>query len=141
MNSTNSLYWCVALSPGPYAEPYLLIKSKSEIYAIDLTTLNTTVVIGGIAGGRMDIDTVDNKLYIADNNSISRVNLDDICVEVILQNVSVGDMAIDGWARRIFWTEYLEKKIFVADLGDKKKRVLINTMNYPSRIAFDAKLE
>ena len=90
----------------------------------------------------MDIDThVDNKLYIADNNSISRVNLDDICVEVILQNVSVGDMAIDGWARRIFWTEYLEKKIFVADLGDKKKRVLINTMNYPSRIAFDAKLE
>ena len=141
MNSTNSLYWCVALSSGPYAEPYLLIKSKSEIHAIDLTTLNTTVIIGGIAGRTMDIDTVDNKLYIADDNSISRVNLDDICVEVILQNVSVGDMAIDGWARRIFWTEYLEKKIFVADLGDKKKRVLINTMNYPSRIAFDAKLE
>jgi hypothetical protein len=119
----------------------LLIKSKSEIYAIDLTTLNTTVVIGGIAGGRMDIDTVDNKLYIADNNSISRVNLDDICVEVILQNVSVGDMAIDWLARRLFWTDYLEKQIFVADLGDKKKRVLTNTANYPSGIAFDAKLE
>jgi Icc-related predicted phosphoesterase len=119
----------------------LLIKSKSEIHAIDLTTLNTTVIIGGIAGRTMDIDTVDNKLYIADDNSISRVNLDDICVEVILQNVSVGDMAVDGWARRIFWPEYLEKQIFVADLGDEKKRVLINTTNYPSHIAFDAKLE
>ena len=138
MNSTNSLYWYVALSPGPYAEPYLLIKSKSEIHAIDLTTLNTTVIIGGIAGRTMDIDTVDNKLYIADNNSISRVNLDDMCVEVILQNVSVRDMAIDWLARRLFWTEYLENRIFVADLGDKKKSVFIKRTSYPSGIAFDA---
>jgi DNA-binding beta-propeller fold protein YncE len=116
----------------------LLIKSKSEIHAIDLTTLDTTVIIGGIAGRTMDIDTVDNKLYIADNNSISRVNLDDMCVEVILQNVSVRDMAIDWLARRLFWTEYLEKQIFVADLGDKKKSVFIKRTSYPSGIAFDA---
>jgi hypothetical protein len=86
----------------------------------------------------MDIDTVDNKLYIADNNSISRVNLDDMCVEVILQNVSVRDMAIDWLARRLFWTEYLENRIFVADLGDKKKSVFIKRTSYPSGIAFDA---
>ncbi|CAB4037593.1 Hypothetical predicted protein [Paramuricea clavata] len=137
------VYTKICFYKGPYAEPYLLIKSKSEIHAIDLTTLDTTVIIGGIAGRTMDIDTVDNKLYIADNNSISRVNLDDICVEVILQNVSVRDMAIDllRSSRRIFWTEYLEKQIFVADLGDKKKRVLMKTTNYPSRIAFDAKLK
>ncbi|CAB3991726.1 Hypothetical predicted protein [Paramuricea clavata] len=135
------MYTKICFYKGPYAEPYLLIKSKSEIHAIDLTTQDRTVVIGGIAGRAMDIDTVDNKLYIADSNSISRVNLDDICVEVILQNVRVRDIAVNWLARSIFWTEYLEKEIFVAGFGDKKKRVLMKTTSYPSRIAFDATLE
>ena len=116
----------------------MLIKSKSEIHAIDLTTLNKTVVIGGLPGRAMEIDTVDNKLYIADNNSISRVNLDDMCVDVFLENVSVHDMAIDLLKRRIFWTEYLKKQIFVANLDGKNRSVPINTTNYPFGIAMDA---
>ena len=103
----------------------MLIRSKSEFHAIDLTTLNTTVVtlnttvailnttvatlnMSGLARGKMEIDTVDNNLYIADNNSISRVNLDDhdMCVEVILQNVSVDDMTVDWTQRRLYWVEY-----------------------------------
>jgi hypothetical protein len=116
----------------------LLIKSKSEIHAIDLTTLNTTVVIGGLARGMMEIDTVNNNLYIADNNSISRVNLVDMCVEVILQNVSVDDMAVNWIQRRLYWTEYSKKKIFVANLDGKNKTVLMNTTSYPSGIAMDA---
>jgi hypothetical protein len=122
-----------------------LIKSKSEVHAIDLTTLNTTVttlnttvVIRGLAGRAMEIDTVDNNLYIADNNSISRVNLVDMCVEVILQNVSVDDMAVNWIQRRLYWTEYSKKKIFVANLDGKNKTVLMNTTSYPSGIAMDA---
>ena len=116
----------------------MLIKSKSEIHAIDLTTLNTTVVIGGLARGMMEIDTVDNNLYIAGNNSISRVNLVDMCVEVILQNVSADDMAIDWIQRRLYWAEYSKKQIFVANLDGKNRTVLINTTSYPSGIAMDA---
>jgi hypothetical protein len=118
----------------------LLIKSKSEIRAIDLTHLSATVVIRGFEGEIMEIDTMDNNLYIADNNSISRVNLVDMCIEVFLQNVSVVDMAIDWIQRRIFWIENLKKKIFVANLDAKNRSVPIKTTSYPSSIAIDATL-
>ena len=85
----------------------------------------------------MEFDTVDNKLYFADNNGISRANFDDMCAEVILQNISVRDMAIERLKRRIFWVEYLKKKIFVSDLNVTKRRVVIDTANYPSSIAVD----
>jgi hypothetical protein len=116
----------------------LLIKSKSEIRAIDLTTLNTTVVIRGLAGRTMEIDTVDNNLYIADNNSISRVNLVDMCVEVILQNVSADDMAVNWIQRRLYWAEYSKKKIFAANLDGKNRSLLMNTTSNPYSIAMDA---
>jgi uncharacterized protein YjbI with pentapeptide repeats len=88
----------------------------------------------------MVIDTVENNLYIADNNSISRVNLDDhdMCAEVILQNVSVDDMIIDGIKRRLYWAEYSKKQISVANLDGKNRTVLMNTTSYPSGIAMDA---
>ncbi|CAB4012232.1 Hypothetical predicted protein, partial [Paramuricea clavata] len=132
------MYTKICFYKGPSAEPYLLIKSKSEIHDIDLTTLNTTVVIRGLTGRKMEIDTVDNNLYIADNNSISRINLVDMCVEVILQNVSVDDMAVDWIQRRLYWAEYSKKRIFEANLDGKNKTVLINTTSYPSSIAMDA---
>ncbi|CAB4014206.1 Hypothetical predicted protein, partial [Paramuricea clavata] len=157
-----------SINKGLPAEPYLLIKSKSGIHAIDLTTLNTTVstlnttvstlnttvstlnttvatlnttvVISGLARGTMEIDTVENNLYIADNNSISRINLDDhdMCVEVILQNVSADDMAINWIEKRLYWTEYSKKQIYVANLDGENRTVLMNTKSYPSSIAMDA---
>jgi hypothetical protein len=128
----------VALSTGLPEQPYLLIKSKSEIHAIDLTTLNTTVVISGLARGTMNIDTVDNNLYIADNNSIARVNLDEMCVEVILQNVTVVDMTINWIERRLYWAGYSKKQIFAANLDGNNRNVLMDTTSYPSSIAMDA---
>jgi hypothetical protein len=88
----------------------------------------------------MVIDTVENNLYISDNNSISRINLDDqdMCTEVILQNVSVDDMAVDWTQRRLYWAEYSKKKIFAANLDGKNRTVLMNTTSYPSSIAMDA---
>ena len=86
----------------------------------------------------MEIDTVDNNLYIADNNSISRVNLVHMCVEVILQNVSADDMAVDWTHRGLYWAEYAKKQIFVANLDGKNKTVLMNTTSCPSGIAMDA---
>jgi hypothetical protein len=105
-----------------------------------VATLNTTVVISGLAHGTMVIDTVENNLYFADNNSISRVNLDDhdMCAEVILQNVSVDDMITDGIKRRLYRAEYSKKQISVANLDGKNRTVLMNTTSYPSGIAMDA---
>ncbi len=126
------------LSPGLHAENYLLIRSKSEIHAIDLTTLNTRVVMGGLEAGRaMEIDILDNKLYFANNNGLSRADGEDMCAEVIFQNISVSDMAIDWLKRRIFWVEYLKKRVFVSYLNVTERRVMINTTSYPYSIAVD----
>ena len=83
---------------------------------------------------------MENNLYISDNNSISRVNLDDhdMCTEVILQNVSVDDMAVDWTQRRLYLAEYSKKKIFAANLDGKNRSLLMNTTSYPSGIAMDA---
>lgn len=102
--------------------------------------------MGGLAGRKMEIDTVDNNLYIADNSSISRINFDDMCVEVILQNASFNDMAIDWLERRIFYTEHFERQIFVANFSGKEKSGVLTDSNnpssshlsYPSGIALDA---
>ncbi len=115
----------------------MLIRSKSEIQTIDLTTLKTSVVIGGLVGKAMGMDNVDNKLYFADNNGISRAKVDDMCAEVFLKNITVDDIAIDWLKRRIFWVEHLKKRIFVSDLNVTGKRVVISTTSYPSSIAVD----
>ncbi len=115
-----------------------MIRSWSAITAIDLKTLQRMVVISGLGGRAMDIDTGDNKLYFQDGNGISRVKLgEEICVEVIVKDASADDIAIDWEGRRILWTESEVKKIFVAKLDGKKRKVEINTTGNPYGIALD----
>ena len=70
--------------------PYLLIRSETEIQAIDLKTQEKTLVISGLVKGRvMATDTVDMKLYFEDGNRIRRVNLiEEMCAEVFLENTT-----------------------------------------------------
>ena len=94
--------------------------------------------MGGLEAGRaMEIDILDNKLYFANNNGLSRADGEDMCAEVIFQNISVSDMAIDWLKRRIFWVEYLKKRVFVSYLNVTERRVMINTTSYPYSIAVD----
>ncbi len=113
------------------------MRSNSQIHAIDLTTLNASVVIGGLAGRAMEMDPVDNKLYFADNKGVSRAKVDDMCAEVILQNITVDDMAIDWVKRRIFWVENLKGGIFFSDINVTERKLMISTTSYPSSIAMD----
>lgn len=124
---------------GPYEEPYLLVRSKSEIQAIDLKTREKTVVIGGLEKGRvMATDTVEMKLYFQEGNRVRRVNIiEEMCEEVFLQNTTVLDMAIDWMGRRIFWIENGTKQILVTPVDGKYKTVLINTTTEPYAIAVD----
>ncbi len=113
------------------------MRSNSQIHAIDLTTLNASAVIGGLAGRAMAMDPVDNKLYFADNKGISRASVDDMCAEVILQNITVDDMVIDWLKRRIFWVEHLKRGIFVSGVNVTERKLMISTTSYPSSIAVD----
>ena len=117
----------------------MLVRSSSAITAIDLKTLNTTIVISGLGGAAMDIDTVERTLYFQDGNSLSKLNLDaNMCAEVIVKNAIAYDLAIDWLGRRIFWTEHSEKRIFVANLYGKDKSMLVRTTGEPYGIALDA---
>ncbi len=87
----------------------------------------------------MAIDTKNEKLYFADNNTISSANLDGTGVEVIIKNANIFKMAIDWIGRRIFWTHYSPKGISVANLNGKERRLVINTQPYESfSIAVDS---
>ena len=78
------------------------------------------------------------KLYFENNSHISRAHINGTNVEVIIKNAKVNKMAIDWIGRRIFWTESSSKRISVADLDEKERRVLANTIKSPRDIEIDA---
>ena len=84
------------------------------------------------------IDTVEMKLYFETSSHISRAHINGTNVEAIIKNVNVNKMAIDWIGRRIFWTESSSKRISVADLDGKERRVLANTIKSPRDIEIDA---
>ena len=133
------MFFFIILSLGLHSEPYILIRSRFALTAIDFKTLNRTAVISGLGDGAMDIDTVEKKLYFQDGNSISRFSLDDedICVEVFAKNTTANDMVINWLERRIFWTEHIEKQIFSSTLDWKDRSELIKTTGKPYGIALD----
>ena len=117
----------------------MFIRSGSEIRAIDLLTLDTTLVIRGLTGGAMDIDTVDKKLYFRKGKHISRTNFDSIGVEDIVQDVEPYTVRVDWKGRRIFWTKSNgNKEISVATLNGQERRVLRTTENVPYNLALDS---
>ena len=128
----------IIISAGPYPEPYLFIRSRNEILAIDLLTLDTTVVISGLTDVAMDIDTIDKKLYFREGNNISRANYDGSSEEVIVQNAEPWRVRVDWKGRRIFWTTYRNKEILMATLNGQERRVLRTTEDWALDLAVDS---
>ena len=114
----------------------MFIRSWTEILAIDLLTLDTTVVISGLTHQAIDIDTVDKKLYFREGNNISRANYDGSSVKVIVQNAEPYRVRVDWKGRRIFWTN--SKDISMATLNGQERRVLRTTENDPYDLAVDS---
>ena len=113
------------------------MRSETEILAIDLLTLDTTVVISGLTSWAMDIDTVDKKLYFNKGTNISRANYDGSSVEVIVQNVGPLRVRVDWKGRRIFWITLRDNEIFMATLNGQERRVLTTTGYQPWDLAVD----
>ena len=124
----------------PYPAPFLYTISKNEVKAIDLLTVDTTHVVRGLKHDfsmSLSIDTAEKRIYFKNNTDIARSRLDGADTEIILKKAKPYDMTIDWIRRRIFWTQQIPKKILVANLNGKEKRVLRLTEHYPRFIAVD----
>ena len=132
------MYHCF---PDLYPHPYLFIRSRSEIKAVDLLTHDVMRVADRLGNGDgLAIDIKERKLYFGDGNgSLSKANFDGSSRNVILKNAKVYKMAIDWIGRRIFWTKGTngEKRIFVVNINGKHERTLTSTQEKPYSIAVD----
>ena len=130
----NIHYKYIIIFSGLYPLPYLLIRSKSKIEAVDMLTQDKSPIMTGLKNSYgLTIDIKDKKVYFGDGNgSISQVNFDGSGRKVILKNANVYKMAVDWIGRRIFWTKSpQERKIFVANMDGKNKRTL-TTSEWPT---------
>ena len=114
----------------------MLIRSLTDIQAIDLLTLDTRLVISGLTNVEMDIDTVDKKLYFRQGNNILRANLDGSSVEVIVQDAKPLRVRVDWKRRRIFWIS--GEEISTATLNGQERRVFRTAENKLYDLAVDS---
>ena len=123
-----------------YPHPFLFIRLRSEIEAVDLLTHDVMRVVDKLGNGDgLAIDIKERKLYFGDGNgSLSKANFDGSGRKVILKNAKVDKMAIDWIGRRIFWTKSTgERQIFVVNMDGKHERTLTSTQGTPFGIAVD----
>ena len=114
--------------------------SENEVKAIDLLTVDTTHVLRRLkydAPRSITIDPVDKRLYFGNGSDIVTSRLDGSNTEVILKKAEPRDMTTDWIRRRIFWTQRDQKRILVANLNGKEKKVLKLTDHGPFSIAVD----
>ena len=117
-----------------------MVTSNNEVKAIDLLTLDTTQVVSGDESdilGSITTDPVDKRLYFGNVSDIFRSRLDGTNTEVILKKVEPSEMTIDWIRRRIFWSQQSQRKILVANLNGKDKRLLKLTQYFPRSVAVD----
>ncbi|XP_028416108.1 low-density lipoprotein receptor-related protein 4-like [Dendronephthya gigantea] len=121
---------------GPYPEQYMFLATKTAILAVDLTTLDATVVVDGKGNiSTLDIDMKNKKIYFAEEDKeIRRANYDGTYEEVVVKDAEA--LTIDWIGRRIFWSDYYKNTIDVATLDGKDSRTLIETL-LPQDIAID----
>ena len=111
----------------PYPDSFLFVTGKHKIKAIDLLTIDTTNVVHGLvyqSPMSFTIDIVDKRLYFKNGTNIARSRLDGTDTEIILRKIKPWDITMDWKSRRIFWTEFDERKISVANSNGKDKRVI-----------------
>ena len=114
--------------------------SKNEVKAIDFLTVDTTHVVRGLKYDihmTIAVDPVQKKLYFKNGSDIVRSRLDGTNTEVILKKMEPFDMTIDWIRRRIFWTRFNQRKILLANLDEKEKKVLKLTQGYPFLVTVD----
>ncbi|XP_028415476.1 low-density lipoprotein receptor-related protein 4-like [Dendronephthya gigantea] len=123
---------------GPYPEQYMFLANSTSILAVDLKTLDATVVVDGKEYvWTLDIDMTNKKIYFAEyHEEIRRANYDGTYEEIVVKDARTFALTIDWIGRRIFWCDFLKETINVATLDGKDSRTLIKTIG-PRYIAID----
>ena len=116
----------------------MLLANETAILAVDLTTLDTTVIVDGKQGiGTLAIDTKNKKMYFAElNKEIRWANYDGTHEESVVKNAKTWFITVDWIGRRIIWTYSWNNNINVATLDGKDSRTLITTTR-PFDVAID----
>jgi len=94
--------------------------------------------------GNLDIDYVNNKLYITDPsaNGIYTSSLEGINLKLIAYSPHASGIALDVKNNRIVWSDSSTDKIYSANLDGKNKKTLItfnDSFASPSHISIDHK--
>ena len=139
------LLFRVIFFAGPYPEPYMLgYTSDGTITAIDLTTLDSTVVLSELENvhywGNLAVEYVDRKLYFNHRGRIFRANFDGSNMEIIKSEESIRTFAIDWIGRMLFFVydvygDY--DKIYMGPLDFQYKRVLLNHRSIINSLTVD----
>ena len=112
------------------AETCLFYSTTDKIKAMDLTTLKTVTFVANLNRAvALDVHVSERTIYWSDINRrvIQRMNLTSGVIEnIITANLGVVDgLAIEWESDLIYWTDYTYKRVEVATLHGKHRKVLI----------------
>ena len=125
---------------GVYPEPFLLWRSRNGIQASDLTTFDSTLLVGGLASSiySLDFDSVDNKVFFINFTHISRAHFDCSGTKIVAENVKPRNIVVDWIGRRILWTSVGQSHVKTMRLDGGERRIFIRNVSYmPDLIALD----
>ena len=112
------------------SKPCLIYSSTDKIKAMELTSSRTVTFAANLGRAvALDVHVSDRTIYWSDINRrvIQRMNLTSGIIEnVITDNLGVVDgLAIEWESNLIYWTDYYDRRVEVATIQGKHRKVLI----------------
>jgi hypothetical protein len=116
---------------GPYPEPYLLVRTKTKISVVDLTSVYSISIIDGLNTDikHLDIDPFRKEMYFEDGEIIFQSNFDGSNRRPVSKKAkNIWAFALDWVGKRLFWVRSHKKKVINVSRKDFKFRniILIN---------------
>ena len=96
---------------------YVYDAEDEDMYIADLDGSNPTIIISGIYGYAVTVDTENNKIYFEDKKVLLRANLDGSNVETVADTATrIYGIEIDNEANKLYWGGRDSKEIYSSDL-------------------------
>jgi hypothetical protein len=108
--------------------------NNENLYVANLDGTNPTVLIPGVYGYAILIDTKNDKIYFDDQNTpaLRRANLDGTgIVNIDNTDTKIYGMAIDYDKDKLYWTARATGEIYEANLNGTSKETLKTGLTSP----------
>jgi hypothetical protein len=101
---------------GPYPEPYLLVRSKTKIAVVDLTSVYSISIIDGLYNTdvkHLDIDPLRKEMYFEVCEIMFQSNFDGSNRRPVHSKKAknIWAFALDWVGKRLFWVRSHKKKV------------------------------